>query len=310
MPATATTRTRKDAPPNLGKPVLAGGAVVTREHPTRGIEVVVIHRQRYGDWTLPKGKLEPGEALPVCAVREVREETGVTIRLGVPLDTIRYEAGKAGLKKVDYWGGTVLEVVRRAPDAEVDVVSWLPVRAALARLTYSHDHFLVQQYLEQPATTPLIIVRHAKAMDRKDWSRKDPARPLNTRGRRQARMLVPMLDGVRDHPVGQLDLDALSQHAAAVRAPPRVLDRVLQPADRGGRQPTTPKGVAKLVARIRTAALADNQPTAICVHRPVLPHILDALEIAPATLVTGEFLVAHLTAEGEVHALERHRPQA
>jgi len=90
-----------DPPPNLGKPVLAGGAVVTREHPTRGIEVVVIHRQRYGDWTLPKGKIEPGEALPVCAVREVREETGVTIRLGVPLDTIRYEAGKAGLKKVD-----------------------------------------------------------------------------------------------------------------------------------------------------------------------------------------------------------------
>ena len=54
----------------------------------------------------------------------------------------------------------------------------------------------------------------------------------------------------------------------------------------------------------------DEQPTAICVHRPVLPHILDALEMAPATLVTGELLVAHLTAEGEVHALERHRPQA
>ena len=70
------------------------------------------------------------------------------------------------------------------------------------------------------------------------------------------------------------------------------------------------KGVAKLISRIRAAALADNQPTAICVHRPVLPHILDALDMAPATLVTGEFLVAHLKADGEVHALERHRPQA
>ena len=59
----------------------------------------------------------------------------------------------------------------QAPDAEVDVVSWLPVRAALGRLTYSHDHFLVQQHLDQPPTTPLIILRHAKAMDRKDWSR-------------------------------------------------------------------------------------------------------------------------------------------
>ena len=216
--------------------MLAGGAVVTREHPTRGIEVVVIHRQRYGDWTLPKGKLEPGEALPVCAVREVREETGVTIRLGVPLDTIRYEAGKAGLKKVDYWGGTVLEVVRRAPDAEVDVVSWLPVRAALARLTYSHDHFLVQQYLEQPATTPVIIVRHAKAMDRKDWSRKDPARPLNTRGRRQARMLVPMLEA---YGITRL-VSSTSTRCLSTLLPyahhRESSHRVLQPADRGGRQ--------------------------------------------------------------------------
>ena len=67
-----------------------------------------------------------------CAVQE---ETGVTIRLSAPLDSISYEAGSAGLKRVDYWGGVVLDSVRRAPDEEVDVVSWLPVRAALGRLT-------------------------------------------------------------------------------------------------------------------------------------------------------------------------------
>ncbi len=65
------------------RPVLAGGAVVSREDPIRGTEVVLIHRKRYNDWTLPKGKLEAGESIPVCAVREVLEETGVTIRLGV-----------------------------------------------------------------------------------------------------------------------------------------------------------------------------------------------------------------------------------
>ena len=70
-----------------------------------------------------------------------------------------------------------------------------------------------------------------------------------------------------------------------------------------------PSGVAKLILKLRTAMLATGEPTAICVHRPVLPHILDALEIPPKTLVTGEFLVAHLTADGDVHALERHRPQ-
>jgi 8-oxo-dGTP diphosphatase len=234
-------------------------------------------------------------------VREVREETGVTIRLGVPLDTIRYEAGKAGLKKVDYWGGTVLEVVRRAPDAEVDVVSWLPVRAALARLTYSHDHFLVQQYLEQPATTPVIIVRHAKAMDRKDWSRKDPARPLNTRAGGRPGLLVPMLEAYGITRLVSSTATRLSQHAAAVRAPARVsIESYSQLTEEEGSNDA--KGVAKLVARIRTAALADNQPTAICVHRPVLPHVLDALR---SLRPPGHRRVPGRPpdAEGEVHAL-------
>jgi 8-oxo-dGTP diphosphatase len=65
-----------------------------------------------------------------------------------------------------------------------------------------------------------------------------------------------------------------------------------------------------LARKIREATLHSGAPTVVCVHRPVLPHILDALEIAPTSLVTGEFLVAHLTADGMVHALERHRPQA
>jgi 8-oxo-dGTP diphosphatase len=282
--------------------------VVTREHSLRGTEVVIVHRKRYDDWTLPKGKVEAGESLPVCAVREVHEETGVTIRLGVPLDSISYEAGNAGLKKVDYWGGVVLDSVRRAPDAEVDVVSWLPVRAALSRLTYSHDHFLVQQHLEQPPTTPLIILRHAKAMDRKDWSRKDSARPINARGRRQARLLVPILNA---YGVTSL-ISSTSTRCVATMLPyaqqeelPIDTHRLLSEEE----GENNAKGVGSLMRKIRAATLKTGESTAICVHRPVLPHILDALDIAPATLVTGELLVAHLTSEGTVHALERHRPQ-
>jgi 8-oxo-dGTP diphosphatase len=282
--------------------------VVTREHSLRGTEVVIVHRKRYDDWTLPKGKVEAGESLPVCAVREVHEETGVTIRLGVPLDSISYEAGNAGLKKVDYWGGVVLDSVRRAPDAEVDVVSWLPVRAALSRLTYSHDHFLVQQHLEQPPTTPLIILRHAKAMDRKDWSRKDSARPINARGRRQARLLVPILNA---YGVTSL-ISSTSTRCVATMLPyaqqeelPIDTHRLLSEEE----GENNAKDVGRLMRKIRAATLKAGESTAICVHRPVLPHILEALNIAPATLVTGELLVAHLTSEGAVHALERHRPQ-
>jgi 8-oxo-dGTP diphosphatase len=291
------------------KPVLAGGAVVTREHPTRGTEVLVIHRKQYDDWTLPKGKTEAGESILASAVREVWEETGVKIRLGLPLDRICYEAGKAGPKQVDYWGGTVLETSRRAPDDEVDVVSWLPVRAALSRLTYSHDHFLVQQYVEQPATTPLVIVRHAKAMDRKDWSKKDAARPINSRGRRQSALLVPMLAA---YGVASLASSSSSRCVATLIPYSRSRDLDIQRHDKLSEEDGAddPKGVAKLVRKIRDGALVANQPTALCVHRPVLPHVLEALDMAPVTLVTGEFLVAHICADGDVQAVERHRPLA
>jgi len=282
--------------------------VVTREDPRRGTEVVIIHRKRYDDWTLPKGKVEAGEPVPVCAVREVLEETGVTIRLGVPLDSISYEAGNAGLKKVDYWGGIVLDSVRRAPDAEVDVVSWLPVRAALSRLTYSHDHFLVQQYLDQPPTTPLIILRHAKAMDRKDWSRKDSARPINSRGRRQSKLLIPLLEA---YGVSKIVSSTSTRCIATVLPYAHQHELAIETygllTEEEGED--DPKSVGKLIRKVRAATLESGEPTAVCVHRPVLPHILDALNMPPTTLVTGEFLVAHLVANGTVHALERHRPQ-
>lgn len=291
------------------RPVLAAGAVVTREHPTRGTEVVLVHRERYDDWSLPKGKLDAGESLPACAVREVLEETGVTIRLGLPLDQVTYETAKTGPKRVDYWAGSVVSVERRVPDAEVDEVSWLPLQAALSRLDFEHDRFLVRQLMEQPVTTPLVILRHAKAMDRKDWSRKDPARPINSRGRRQARLLIPMLAAY-----GVQRLVSSSSARCVSTVMPYAHSRELHVETYGQLTEEVgsddARGVARLLARIREQTVTDQVPTAICVHRPVLPHVLEALEMTPNALVTGEFLVAHLTGDGEVHALERHRPQA
>lgn len=308
MPVKVLERPVSGRAASRGKAVLAAGAVVTREHPTRGTEVVIVHRKRYDDWSLPKGKLEAGESLPACAVREVQEETGVTVRLGTPLDQVTYDRG-GGLKRVDWWTGSVVTAVPRAPDHEVDVVSWLPLKAALSRLTFEHDRFLVRQQMEQPVTTPLVVVRHAKAMDRKDWSRKDAARPINSRGRRQARLLIPMLAAYgAERLVTSTSARCVSTLMPYAHHRELRVETFGQLSEEEGSHDA--KGVARLVTRIRNQTVADRRPTVICVHRPVLPHILEALEVAPTSLVTGEFLVAHLTGDGEVHALERHRPQA
>ncbi len=290
------------------KTVLAGGAVVRRSRPGRENEILVIHRERYKDWSLPKGKLEAGESVVAAAAREVREETGVTIRLGTPLDTVLYPLSSGATKEVRYWSGIPLDVIRRAPDDEVDVVSWLPLKAALQRLTFEHDKELVRQLVAQPPTTTLILVRHGKAMDRKDWSKKDTLRPLGARGRKQARQLVPYLAayGIESlvSSTSTRCLATLEPYAAAAKVGIETHDTLTE--EIGTKDPDA---VVRLVEKIREGVLASQTPTAICVHRPVLPSILEALELAPASLSTGEMLITHLTPD-EVHAIERYRPQA
>lgn len=288
----------------MPKLIQAGGAVVTREG-KRGTEVLVVHRPGHKDWSLPKGKVEPDEHRMVAAVREVSEETGVRIRLGVPLDHRTHPTG-VGSKLVSWWGGTVVSETRRAPDHEVDVVAWLPPKAALARLSYEGDRALVHQHLDQPATVPVLLVRHAKAMDRKNWKGRDPSRPISARGRRQARQLVPLFDAY-----GVQTLVSSSSN--------RCVSTLLPHASRHGltidrrtiltEEEGTLGGdaVIALVEAVRAAAVESGVPAAICCHRPVLPHVLAAMGLPDRPLHTAETVVAHVDARGRTHAVERHR---
>jgi 8-oxo-dGTP diphosphatase len=122
--------------------VNAAGGVVTRTSDD-GVEVCLVHRPEYDDWTLPKGKLDPGESFEEAALREVWEETGLRCRLGEELEPVRYRDRKDRLKVVRYWRMKVLTDEGFVANDEVDEVRWVPLPAAVDLLTYERDRALV-----------------------------------------------------------------------------------------------------------------------------------------------------------------------
>jgi len=128
----------------------AAGGLVWRPSAEGGVEVLVVHRPRYDDWSLPKGKLGPGEAPQAAAVREVAEETGLSCAVGRPLPEIRYLDHRGRPKRVRYWTMTPLGG-DFTPNAEVDEVRWLERAAAADLLTYEHDAALVRALPADPA---------------------------------------------------------------------------------------------------------------------------------------------------------------
>ncbi|WP_236794362.1 NUDIX hydrolase [Amycolatopsis sp. GM8] len=162
----------------------AAGGVLWREG-KYGVEICVVHRPRYDDWSLPKGKLDPGETLPATAVREIEEETGFRAVLGRHLRTVRYRAA-AGDKFVEYYSAPAVGGAF-TPNREVDSVRWLPIGEAVSALSYDTDVDVLRAFtaLSGPLST-VLLVRHAKAGKREDWTGEDHLRPLSAAGFRQA----------------------------------------------------------------------------------------------------------------------------
>lgn len=175
---------------------LAAGAVLWRgdRNDTSAIEVACIHRPHYDDWSLAKGKLDPGESLVATAVREIREETGYHIRLGKLLGKTVYPV-KNTTKVVYYWTGEVTGG-EFTPNDEVDEIRWLPIPEAKELMSYALDREVLekaQKRFSRPADARILLVRHARAHERQKWAGDDNLRPLDKKGRRQAEMLVPLL---------------------------------------------------------------------------------------------------------------------
>ena len=118
--------------------IQAAGGVVIRDG-----EVLLVHRPRYADWTLPKGKLDPGETWEQAALREVEEEACVRCRLGCELPDVHYE-NQGRPKRVRYWLMEPVEDLGFVPNDEVDEVRWVAPDDALELLSYERDRQLVR----------------------------------------------------------------------------------------------------------------------------------------------------------------------
>ena len=299
--------------------VIAAGAVVTREG-KKGTEYLLIHRHHRLDWTLPKGKVDPGEHIVATAVREVREETGYAITLGVPLPTQQYLVGDVP-KAVFYWHGTVVGG-SFTPNDEVDEIAWLTLDKAIDRLTYKHDAEVIKATLDLVPTTPLIVLRHTQAMKRAEWklsndslAKQDASRPLTAVGRMQANGLVTVLAAFGVSLIHSSDSrrcrDTVGPYASA-----RSLALELEEALSEERHTENPKNAHE---RVRFLA---KKPDALvlCTHRPVMPTVMQTLsdefelnfqidDAFDPALIPGAYVVYHRAQDNpaKIYGVERHR---
>lgn len=259
-------------PEDPKRPILAAGAVLWRpdEAGSDGAPLIaLIHRPRYDDWSLPKGKVDPGEIEPVTAVREILEETGCRARLGRRLLSVSYPV-PVGVKKVHYWAARATECGEFTANDEVDQLRWLPIAEAAQTLTYPHDRKVLRGFAKHPADTQTVmIVRHGTAGRRSRYSGDDRNRPLDKNGRAQAESLVGLLlaFGATDvHAADRLrcrqTVEPLAEELSAeIRDEPELTEEAAAENRKRVRQ------------RIQEIAATTDNPV-ICTQGKVIPDVL------------------------------------
>jgi 8-oxo-dGTP diphosphatase len=292
----------------------AAGGIVWRRRPVsrrdRGesaripVELLLIHRPSYDDWTFPKGKTDPGECLQETAVREIWEETGITARLTHPLPQVRYRTS-SGTKVVSYWVARQADRTEStfSPNKEVDEIRWVRPRDAAALLTYSHDRQLLADFKalrddDRHRSRTLVVLRHAKAMARDEFDGDDLDRPLVASGESRARDLMPLLAA---YGVRRAVSSPAVRCASTVEPFVERIGSFLQVDDRLSEDTS-----AAQVARSVHAVMDGKVPVVLCSHNPTLPWIFDAVGTDVADLQPGEGVVVHHR-KGHVLATEAIR---
>jgi 8-oxo-dGTP diphosphatase len=292
--------------------------------------ILVVHRAKYADVTLPKGKVDPGESLPQAAQREVQEETGLKVTLGVPLGITNYVISSGREKYVHYWAAKVSESAVQAstfvPNDEIAAIEWVTLRRARKHLSYERDVEIIDQWAALfdegvTSTFALIVLRHAKAVSRSRWDDKDALRPLTGSGVSQAASNVQTVRAWRPKRIVTSDavrcVATVAPLAAAFGINAKRTGKLSQDAWEGG---TATAGIREVVGkRVRARKTA-----VLCSHGPVIPDILREVALATGTVMggyirdagaleVGEYSVVHLSSSNPasgIIAIETHSPRS
>ena len=305
--------------------VLAAGAVCWRER-EGDPQILVVRRPRHGDVSLPKGKVDPGEALPETAVREIAEETGLVIALGAPLGVVSYSLPNGRPKEVHYWAAEVDGESEAhsafAPNEEIEALEWVAVHQARKLLSYPHDVDLVARFAALHAsgrarTFAIVALRHGKAVPPSEWSGPDETRPLTERGLVQALSVAPGIAAYRPEKL----ISSTAVRCGSTVAPTARITGLAVTASSSISQDSFESGTAA-VPKIVAKRLRRGVSAVLCSHGPVLPQILTELgrqtgtgDDAPlrraSALSPGEYAVVHVSVENPdsgVVAVEVHGP--
>ncbi|MES2094282.1 MAG: NUDIX domain-containing protein [Actinomycetota bacterium] len=305
--------------------VQAAGAVCWRDTP-RGIELLVVHRGDRADVSIPKGKVDPGETPPQTAVREVAEETGLTIALGSPLGSTEYTMPGGREKIVQYWSAEVSDAAVAAStfvsNKEVTSVEWLSVKAARAALTYDLDREVLDRFSARVKagnirTFPIIVLRHGRAVSPSSWDGPDATRPLLHRGVEQSRNVAPAIAAWAPAKL----ISSTAVRCLATIEPVAALTGLTVKQSVGISQDAYEDGAAR-VRKTARKRLAAGVAAVLCSHGPVIPEIISEMAALTNTpldaplrragmLSTAEFTVLHVSREhpdAPLVAIETHGP--
>lgn len=280
--------------------ILAAGAVLWRPSRKHGVRVALVHRPRYDDWSLPKGKAQRGESLPVTALREIREETGYAVLLGRRITTVSYPV-PSGHKKVHYFAARAGEGEFR-PSKEVDKLHWLPMRKARKALQYAFDRGVLDAFAALPAElSGLVLLRHARAGQRESFAGDDEDRPLDAKGARQADALAAELAAFSPAAISSAPLVRCRQtvEPLAQRLGLPIGDEPILSEAEYQRDPASAR------RRITELALHDNgsAPAVVCSQGGVIPGVVKSLaarsDVPLATTATPKGAYWFLSFEGK-----------